>query len=424
MVDWNTLADGSVISLSDQKQAIGKWGARESGGFRQTVRYFDFENYGKPFTQVALVLEPDKPLVIDGRRVVVAASEGGHDNGREFIHDYEGREGIGPWLAKRGVTFIALCRLGRWNFLSDDPLGSWIDVPLGERMPIFHRGQRKHWSSNDYTVIGGEGVSSPTGSQVCRVARPGSALRDHMVALTPFTTVTGFKKALSECLDSADRSRMQVYYWGFSTGGGYMWGMSKSLPPDGILGFGMNNFAFAAFWASTTGGKYDWLYDRSTARLRERGMTDFKFYTRDLTDEEREKQWRVALHSPRFKSHEDTFMFFNAAALSQGLSELWKASFLPAADRKRGFGALFHENFDLAYPDQSISNLAVIELFGDGDEILPYPNSSGVSADMTRPFCRRYKLAVLQGRHHCIDADHAQAFGSLWMDAIESKYFQ
>lgn len=424
MIGWDSLKDGAVIAMETQRQAIRKWGARDSSKFKQSVRFFDFECYGKPFTQVALILEPETPLLLDGRRIVIVASEGGHDNGREFVADYLGREGIGPWLAKRGVTFISLCRLGRWNFLSDEPLGSWIDVPLEQRMPVFHRGQNGHWPADQYIVTGAEGVSSPTGSQACRIARPGTPLRDHMAALTPFTTVAGFKNALSECLDARERNGMQIYYWGFSTGGNYLWALAKSMLPDGILGYGMNNFSFSHFWTKGIQGKYDWLYDKSAARLRERGMPDFKFYTRDLTDQEREQQWQVALHSPRFKSHEDTFMFFNAAALSQGLAELWNADFLPKAIRDRGIAQLFRENFDLSFPDYSLSKLAALDLFGDGDEINPYPESSGVAADMTRPYCRKYKLAILEGRHHCIDADHAEAFGSLWLEAIDSGYFK
>jgi hypothetical protein len=424
MIDWNSLTDGAVIGRKMQQQLVGKWGGRETSKFKQSVRFFDFESYGKPFTQVALVLEPETPLFLDGRRVVIVASEGGHDNGREFVSDYVGREGIGPWLAKRGVTFISLCRLGRWNLLSDEPLGSWIDVPLDQRMPVFHRGQKGHWPIDQYVVTGAEGVSSPTGSQTCRTARPGTPLHEHMAALTPYTSVLGFKKALEQCIDPGKRNAMQIYYWGFSTGGNYLWALSKSMLPDGILGYGMNNFAFSHFWTTGSHGKYDWLYDKSAARLRERGLPDFKFYTRDLTDEERERQWQVALHSPRFKSHEDTFMFFNAAALSQDLSELWRSDFLPEANRDRGIGELFRENFDLAFPDRSISNLAVLDLFGDADEINPYPKSSAVAASMTRGYCRKYKIALLEGRHHCIDADHAEAFGSLWLEAIENGYFK
>jgi hypothetical protein len=424
MVDWNSLADGSVISRDTQRQTTAVWSSREISKFKQSLQAFDFECYGKPFTQAALVFEPEKPLIIEGRRVVIVASEGGHDDGREFVSDYLGREGIAPWLAKRGVTFISLCRLGRWNFLSNDPFGSWKDVPLDQRMPVFHRGQKGHWPADQYVVTGADGVSSPTGSRTCRIGRPGTPLRDHMTALTPLTTVNGFKKALSECIDARERKAMQVYYWGFSTGGTYLWALAKSVLPEGILGYGMNNFGFSHYWTMAAKGKYEWLYDRSAARLRERGMPDFKFYTRDLTDEEREKQWQLALHSPRFKSHEDTFMFFNAAALSQGLSELWSSDFLPKTVRERGIAELFRENFDLAFPDYSLAKLAALDLFGDADEINPYPHSSGVAADVTRPYCRKYKIAILEGRHHCIDADHIQAFGSLWLDAIERGYFK
>lgn len=63
----------------------------------------------------------------------------------------EGKEGIGVWLAKRGVTFIGLTRVGRWNFLAPDGSGSWKDIPLDQRMPIFNRDQKVIWSPDDYT---------------------------------------------------------------------------------------------------------------------------------------------------------------------------------------------------------------------------------------------------------------------------------
>ena len=69
--------------------------------FTQDVRYFDFEAYGKTFTQVALVLQPERPLTANGRRVVLVTSEGGSDNGRAFIQDNAGNVmGSGPgWRA-------------------------------------------------------------------------------------------------------------------------------------------------------------------------------------------------------------------------------------------------------------------------------------------------------------------------------------
>ena len=36
----------------------------------------------------------------------------------DFVSTVEGREGPAVWLAKRGVTFVALTRVGRWNFLA------------------------------------------------------------------------------------------------------------------------------------------------------------------------------------------------------------------------------------------------------------------------------------------------------------------
>jgi hypothetical protein len=32
-------------------------------------------------------------------------------------------------------------------------------------------------------------------------------------------------------------------------------------------------------------------------------------------------------------------------------------------------------------------------------------------------------MAFLDGYHHSVSADHAEAFGSLWLDAIQSGYY-
>jgi hypothetical protein len=423
MFDWQKFKDGETINLATQKKLMAKWRARESTTFKEEVRYFDFDSHGKPFTQVALILTPEKPLMVDGRRVVVFHSEGGHDNGIEFMRDYDGNEGCGPWLARRGVTFIQLCRLGRWNFLSKHPYGSWIDVPLGERMPMFHRGQREHWGTDQYVVTGADGVSSPTGSQRCRVARPGSALEEHMMALTPVTSITGFELAIKGSIDLALRGEMLLFYSGFSTGGPFLWSLSRRIAPNGMLGYGTANFPIAYYFSQASAGEYRWLYDRSTFRVRERGITDFAFFTGALSDAQRQEQFKVALHSPRFKSHEDTFMFFNVAAQCEALSRLWNAKFLPESVRARGFSALIQDNLDLAFPGPFLGGVSVLDVFGAEDEILPPPTVSGPANSVVRQYCRRYTTALLEGRHHCIDAEHSEAFGSLWLDAIEAGYF-
>jgi hypothetical protein len=423
MIDWKQLADGTVLPTSELHRVAAAWQGRESTSFEQDVRFFDFESNGKPFTQVATVYTPAEPLIVKGKRVVVVASEGGHDNGREFAIDDLRREGPAPWLAKRGITFVALSRLGRWNFLTDKPLGSWADVPLDKRMPMFHRGQKAHWPDSEYAVIGAEGVSSPTGSQYCRMPRPGSDLEAHMMALTPTTAMKGFREALAGIDELKDRHRALLLYWGFSTGGSFLWAFAKQMPPDGVMGFGMSSFPIAHFATRAANNDHRWLYDPSAFRLRERGMKDFAFFSPDLSPVERDQQFAEALNSPRFKSFEDTFMFFNVAAGAEAIARLWNADFLPADIRQRGFSALMQENLDLAFPDDSLAGVSALDLSGTRDEIQP-PEIVLGAASVVRPHCRRYKVVLLEGLHHSIAADQAPVFCGLWLDAIESGYFE
>src|SRR5262249_55103872 len=157
----------------------------------------------------------EKPLVVNGKRVVVIGSEGGSDNGRSFVRDYTGKEGLGPQLARRGITFMTLCRLGRWNFLTDEKLGSWKDVPIETRMPIYHRGQKRHWPADQFTSADAKGVSSPTGSTMTRMPVPGSELEQHTMALTPLTSMTGFETAIRTLVDPAQRQDVLLLYYGF-----------------------------------------------------------------------------------------------------------------------------------------------------------------------------------------------------------------
>ncbi len=421
-MSWRPFDSGTTIPASDAGEMAARWSGSRLCGFTQEVRYFDFENNGRPFTQVAIVFSPQEPLHIEGRRVVMVASEAGHDNGREFAEDDCRREGPGPWLARRGITFIALCRLGRWNFLTDDPLGSWESIPLDQRMPVFHRGQRQHWPATDYETTGAAGVSSPTGSQFCRFPRKGSELEAQMMALTPTTTIRGFQEALRGCGIVQDRRNILLLYWGFSTGGAFLWPLAKAFAPDGIASFGMAHFPICYFASRAARHDFRWLYDPSTFRLRERGYEDFSFFSRDLPDDERRAQWKEALKSPRFKSFEDTFMFFNVAALTEGISRLWNASFLPPETRDRGFSRLVQENLELCFPDDSLSGINVLELSGTRDEIHP-PEVVRLASSVVQPHCKRHLLLFLEGLHHSISADQVPLFASVWLDALHAGYF-
>src|SRR6266852_2250712 len=122
------------------------------GGFTKRVEMIDFSAFGQEFTQVVVILTPDKPRLHRGRKLVVVGGEPGSEYAGDFLETPEGKEGLGVWLARRGVTFVALTRVGRWNFLAPDGSGSWADVPVETRMPIFNRKQKAHWTSADYEV--------------------------------------------------------------------------------------------------------------------------------------------------------------------------------------------------------------------------------------------------------------------------------
>jgi hypothetical protein len=124
-----------------------------------------------------------------------------------------------------------------------------------------------------------------------------------------------------------------LLYYGSSTGGADLWPLAKQPPPDGIAGYGMSNFPVTYFSSLSAKGNYEWLYDRSAARLRERGTKDFEFFNRDLGEVQRAELWQQALHAPRFKSFEDTFMFYNVAALSRARRGCGTRRSLPAWSR-------------------------------------------------------------------------------------------
>lgn len=422
LVDWAALGNGTVLGRDLIGQAIERAQAGADSTFAQRVEYFDFEANGKPFTQVALVLQPTRPLLVDGRSVVLVTSEGGSDNGRAFIADNAGREGLGPWLARRGVAFIQLCRIGRWNLLTNDQLGSWGGVPLGNRMPVFHRRQQRHWQPEDYVAVAADGVSSPTGSEHCRVPREGSELEAYMLALTPAASLDGFELAIRSLLPMEDRSEILLLYYGFSTGGAYLWALSKRLCPDGIAGYGMSNFPISYFSSRAAQQQYGWLYDRSVTRVRERGTRDFAFFNREFGEEERAALWQRAIEAPRFKSFEDTFMFFNVAALAESIARLWNAPFLPEEVRRCGFAALMRDNMDLCFPSEALGAVRALDLYGTKDEILT-PDVARCAERVVGPYCGAYRMAFLEGYHHAVSADHVSAFASLWLDAVRSGYY-
>ena len=120
---------------------------------------------------------------------------------------------------------------------------------LDGRMPVFNRQQKQHWTEADYVTVPAEGISSPTESQSCRIPRENSELEEYMIALVPTTSIAGFEIAIRALIPAAERADTLVLYNGFSTGGAFLWALSKQLPPDGIVGYGMSNFPIAYYWS-------------------------------------------------------------------------------------------------------------------------------------------------------------------------------
>jgi hypothetical protein len=394
----------------------------ETTGFSKTVEFIDFERHGKPFTQVLTILRPDRPRLHKGKEILVIAGEGGKDNGNGFIETYEKKPGMAPFLAARGVTVAIVPRLGRWNFF--DAGGSWKGIPLGERMPVFTRHQESYWSRGDYTSHASTGQASPTGSDTYRLPTEGTALYDHLLAATPDTIVNGYQRGAERALETMGRPRDEVLmlYWGFSTGGPFLWALNRHLTADGMLGWGTSNNPMAYLYSRAATGHHDWPYEESCLRVRERGRPDFLFYTKHISDELREEWFQESLHAPNFKSIEDVFMHYNVAALTEHTTRLWQSDFLPEEDRKNGFARFVSKVLEPCFPADELRDVAVWEMNGTLDQVIQ-PAKVDAARRVTEQYCKRYRVARLDGYYHDILHDTCKTVGRIWLRVIENGHF-
>ena len=390
--------------------------------FTKTVEYIDFERYGKSFTQVVTTFKPDIPRLHNGREILLVCGEGGKDNGNGFIETYEKKPGMAPWLASRGVTVAIVPRLGRWNFF--DAGGSWKKIPLGERMPIFTRHQPTYWSDNDYTCHASKGQASPTGSDTYRLPVEGVELYEQMLAATPDTIVEGYRQGATWALENHGRSRDDILllYWGFSTGGPFLWALCRHLTPDGILGWGTSNNPSAYLYSRASTGNHDWPYEESCLRVRERGRPDFLFYTTHIDDQQREEWFEESMHAPNFKSIEDVFMHYNVAALTEHATRLWESGFLPEKDRAAGFAEFLQSIMLPLYPADELSDVAILEMNGTLDQVIQ-PWKVDAARKVSERYCKKYRVARLEGFRHDILHDTCKTVGRIWFKLIESGYY-
>jgi hypothetical protein len=420
-------------TLPEDRQTLGRDGiaailAAEdyppTSGYSKRVQSIDFSAYGQDYTQVVVTLEPDRPRMHLGKKLVVVGAEPGSEYAGDFLETPEGGEGPGVWLARRGFTFIALTRVGRWNFLAPGGTGSWESVPLGERMPVFHRGQKAHWTRADYEV-GSSGLKEATSgdSASYRIPKPGTALYRQMLALTPQTFLTGYRKAIEQVLPAAERGNAFVLYWGMSTGGAFLYPLAKQLPPDGYLGWGTSSTGMAYVYRRALQGDFRQPYAQSAMRLRERGLDDFTYYTKELDEATRLTWWQSALKGPRFKSGEDPMMQFGAAALTEIASRLWLADFLPPSYRAAGFGQFIMDMLEPSFPPQALKRIAVLDMGGTRDEAIP-PATMDAHREVMAFYARKYRTARVQDfQHYLYRQQSIKVVGTLWLRFIESGYF-
>jgi len=393
----------------------------ETSGYRQGIDFIDFSAYGQKFTQVVVTLTPDRPRLRNGKKIVVVGGEPGSEYAMDFVRTVEDKDGAAVWLAKRGITFVGPTRVGRWNFLAPTKDGSWESVPLGERMPIFEHSQTAHWTEKDYTVKRGPAGGGAASGQVSRYPRPGTLLEKQLMAATGNTFIEGYRLALEKAIP--DRQSSFVLFWGMSTGGSTLYPLAKYYTPDGYLGWGTSTTGLAAATGRTRSGNYNGIYEQNAVRVRERGLDDFEYYTKEIDPQTRAKWWQAAQRNPRFKSTEDPPMQFGASALAETALRLWHSDFLPEENRKRGLVAFMHDIFEPSFPPAELKKVPVLDLNGTRDEVLP-PATVDANRKVMEPYTKRYRVGRIEGLHHYLfTQDSIKTVVTTWLRYIDSGHF-
>jgi len=394
----------------------------ETSGYRQSIDFIDFSSHGQKFTQVVVTLTPDRPRLRNGKKIVVVGGEPGSEYAMDFVRTVEDKDGAAVWLAKRGITFVAPTRVGRWNFLAPSKDGSWETVPLGQRMPIFERSQTAHWTESDYTVQRASTASGGAASGLAsRYPRPGTLLEKQLMAATGGTFIEGYRLALEKAIP--DRRNSLVLFWGMSTGGSTLYPLAKHYTPDGYLGWGTSTTGLAAATGRSRSGNFSGIYESNAVRVRERGLDDFEFYTKEIDPQTRAKWWQAAQRNPRFKSTEDPPMQFGASAIAETALRLWHSDFLPEETRKRGLVTFMQEMFEPSFPPVELKKVPVLELNGTKDEVLP-PARVDANRKVMEPYTKTYRVGRIEGlNHYLFTQDSIKTVVTSWLRYIETGYF-
>ena len=110
---WDLPEDKAMLGKDAIREILNSNTYAETSTFKREIAFVDFNSHGQKFTQVVVTLAPDKPRLHNGKKLVVVGGEPGSEWAWDFLETPDGGEGPGVWLAKRGVTFVALTRVGR-----------------------------------------------------------------------------------------------------------------------------------------------------------------------------------------------------------------------------------------------------------------------------------------------------------------------
>src|SRR5580765_7387076 len=108
---WDIPPDNGTMPRAAIEEILRANDYPETSAYKQAIDFIDFSANGQNFTQVVVTLTPDRPRLRNGKKLVVVGGEPGSEYALDFVSTIEGKEGPAVWLAKRGVTFIALTRV-------------------------------------------------------------------------------------------------------------------------------------------------------------------------------------------------------------------------------------------------------------------------------------------------------------------------
>jgi hypothetical protein len=116
-------------------------------------------------------------------------------------------------------------------------------------------------------------------------------------------------------------------------------------------------------------------------------------------------------------------MQFGAAALTEHAIRLWQSDFLPSSDRAAGLAAFVQAMFEPSYPPAELRSVAILDLNGTSDEVLP-PATVDANRSVMERYAKKYRVGRIEGLHHYLfTQDSIKIVGTAWMRYIESGFF-